>query len=250
MGARVAHEQHGERKSSNGIRHAEIDWRWPQPVAGGEIARRERRQTERKIACKLVETHSKAARLRADEIDLHDHRHRPCETLAHPQECVGGDDPAPIWRADDHEGNGKARDPAQYEHAFAAPCIGEMTRDQIGEGFDDAKAHDERHDQSGRCNAELLRTDQRHHCALDANHAANKGVDQNEKGELRPVLLEPQRDRSLVGWRLARHYLYSAATAAPALSARNSAACGGAGGMSVTMLRMNSASSSMRKALL
>ena len=35
------------------------------------------------ITGKLVETHRETAILRAGEIDLHDHRRRPSETLAH-----------------------------------------------------------------------------------------------------------------------------------------------------------------------
>ncbi len=49
-------------------------------------------------------------------------------------------------------------------------------------------------DNGGRGNAELLGTDQWHDRALEADHAADKGIDQHQQGELRPVLPETESD--------------------------------------------------------
>jgi hypothetical protein len=90
--------------------------------------------------------------------------------------------------------NGQPDKPAEDENALAAPRIGELAGNEIGQGFDNAKADDEGYDNRRRGNAEFFRPDQRHDRSLDPNHAADKGVDQDEQRELPPVFLEPEPD--------------------------------------------------------
>ena len=59
---------------------------------------RKRGDADGEIAGELVEADREAPRLRPDEIDLHDHRHRPGEALVDAEQHVGGDDPAPARR--------------------------------------------------------------------------------------------------------------------------------------------------------
>ena len=92
-------------------------------------------------------------------------------------------------------GTGRPNEPAEDQDPLAAPCVGELPGDEIGEGLDDAEADDEGDDQGRRGDAEFFRADQRHDGALDADHAADEGVDQHEQRELAPVGLEPKRDR-------------------------------------------------------
>ena len=62
----------------------------------------------------------------------------------------------------------------------------------MANGLDDAEADDEGDDERRRSDPEFLRADQRHDGAFDADHAADKGVDQNEQRELPPVGAQPE----------------------------------------------------------
>jgi hypothetical protein len=72
-------------------------------------AGRVRRDADSKIAGELVDAHCKTASLRTDEIDLHDHGHRPAEALIDPEQHVGEDDPAPC-RGEHQEKGHRNRD--------------------------------------------------------------------------------------------------------------------------------------------
>ena len=94
---------------------------------------------------------------------------------------------------------------------------------------------------------EFLRANQRDDGAFDAHHAADKGVDQNQKRELLPIGAQPEVDgraRQI----MRRHS--AAAGIVPELIARIRAACGGAGGTSASMACTKASSSSIRSALL
>ena len=242
--ARVAHQEDREHRPEDRVADAEIDRNRTQPVAAREIAGQESGDADGEIAGELVEADRQAAALRPDEIDLHDHRHRPGKALADAEQCVGGDDPVPARRPDDHERYRQAEQPAEDQDALAAPFIGKLPGDEVGEGFHHAEADDEGDDQRRRGDAEFLRADQRHDGALDADHAADEGVDQHQQRKLLPVGLEAERDRRAP--RTATRHC----AAAPAFAARVRAAPGGGGGMSAVMAETNAASSSMRKALL
>ena len=58
-----------------------VDRHRAQPVPRGEIAGEEGGDADGEIARELVEPDREAARLRSDEIDLHDDGHRPGEAL-------------------------------------------------------------------------------------------------------------------------------------------------------------------------
>jgi len=67
-----------------------------------------------------------------------------------------------------------------------------MSGDEIGDRLDDAEADDERDHDRGRSDAEFFCADQRDDGPLQADHAADKGVDDNEQRELLPVLAQPK----------------------------------------------------------
>src|SRR6266508_1584656 len=56
------------------------------------------------VAGGLVETHGQAAAVRAGEVDFHDDGGGPGQALVDAEQDVGGDDPGPRRRPDDHEG--------------------------------------------------------------------------------------------------------------------------------------------------
>jgi hypothetical protein len=65
--------------------------------------------------------------------------------------------------------------------------VGELTRQEIGDSFHHTETDDEGRDQRRRREMELLRPDQWHDGALDSHHTADKGIDQNQQGELLPI---------------------------------------------------------------
>jgi hypothetical protein len=205
-----------------------------------EISGQEGSHADREIAGELVEADRHATPPRPDEVNLHDHRHRPRETLADSKQRVGGDDPAPAGCPEDHERYWQPEQPTENKNALATPSVRELTGDEIGERLHHPEADDEGNDQRRGGDVEFLHADQRHDGALDADHAADKGVDQHQQRKLPPVGLEAERDaRCRVAHR-----------AAPAFAARVRAAFGGGGGTSAIIAATNSSSSSMWKALL
>ena len=191
--ASVAHEQDRENKPEHRIADAEIERLRPQTVALGDVAGEKCGDADREITREFVEADREPARLWADQVDLHDHRHRPGEALVDAEQRVRRDDPAPARSPADHERNRQADEPAEDQHVLAAVDVGKMSGDQIGEGLDDAEADDEGDDDRGRSDLELFRADQRDHRPLQPDHAADEGIDEDEQRELLPVLAQAER---------------------------------------------------------
>jgi len=99
------------------------------PILSGEVAGQECRHADREIAGELVEADRQAARFRSDEINLHDHRHRPGEPLIDAEQGVGGDHPFPAWRPHEHERDGQTEQPTEHQHALPPPHIGKLPLD-------------------------------------------------------------------------------------------------------------------------
>ena len=199
MMPRVAHEEDRESEPKRGIADAEIERLRPETVALGDVAGEEGGEADGEIAREFVQADGEAARFGADEIDLHDHRHRPGEALVDAEQRVRRDDPAPARPPADHERHRQADEPAQHQHVLAAIKVGEMSRDEIGDRLDDAEADDEGDDNGGRCDLELFGADQRNHRPLQPHHAADEGIDEDEQRELLPVLAQAQPDAEGAG---------------------------------------------------
>ena len=219
-------------------------------VALGDKAGEQGREADGEITRELIEPHGEPARFGADEIDLHDHRHRPREALIDAEQRVRSDDPAPAWPPANHERHRQADEPAKNQHMLAAVNIGKMPRDQICKGLDDAEAHDEREDGGGRSDLELLGTDQRDHGTLQPHHATDEGINEDEQRKLLPVRAQPESDARTGSDRLTGATRTHSAAMRPELNALTCAACGGAGGMSASIACRKAASSSIRNALL
>ena len=103
MGSGVAHEQKRHEKCEHGDDRESDD----QHVPGGEVGRQPAadagRDGDAAIPGRFVEPECKPAPTRADQVDLHDDRHRPREALVHAEQRVGCDDPGPArGNADEH----------------------------------------------------------------------------------------------------------------------------------------------------
>ena len=75
---------------------------------------------------------------------------------------------------------------------FAAVDIGEVSRNQVRDRFDDAEAHDEGNDDRGRGDLEFFRADKGDHRPLQPHHAADERIDEDEQRELPPVLAQTE----------------------------------------------------------
>src|ERR1700720_3516605 len=115
----------GKDKSQNGIADPEVEGLRPQAIAFGKIAGEEGRDADGEISGKLVQAYRKPARLRTDEVDLHDDGHRPGKALVDAQKRIRRDHPLPARSPGDHERNRQPNEPAEDQHMFAAVDIGE-----------------------------------------------------------------------------------------------------------------------------
>ena len=129
--ASVGDEQDGQHEPENGVGDAEVERRRAQAVTLRDIAGEERGQADGQIAGEFVQADGEAARLRADEVDLHDHRHRPGEPLVDAEQRVGGDDPSPARPPADHERDRQPDQPADDQHRLAAVDVGEMPETRL-----------------------------------------------------------------------------------------------------------------------
>src|SRR5262249_41707914 len=69
-----------------------------------------------------------------------------------------------------------------------------MPGDEIRHRLDESETDDEGNNEGVGGDAELLGADQRHDGPLQADHAADKGIDDDEQRELLPVLPQPKSD--------------------------------------------------------
>jgi hypothetical protein len=67
-----------------------------------------------------------------------------------------------------------------------------MSGDEIGDRLDDPEADDERDHDRGRSDAEFFGAEQRGDGPLQADHAADEGVDENEQQELLQASRSPR----------------------------------------------------------
>ena len=122
----VSHERDRQQCPEDRIADPQINRHWPKAVSRGEIAGEERCDAYGEVAGEFVEADGKAARLWPDQIDLHEHRHRPGKPLIDAEQRIGCDDPSPTRSPHDHEGDGQPDQPAEDENMLPAPRIGEL----------------------------------------------------------------------------------------------------------------------------
>ena len=121
------------------------------------------------------------------QVDLHNDRGGPTQTLVDAQQHIGEHNPSPGWSEDDQKWHGQSKQPARDEHPLATNTVTESARKEVGSRFDDAEAHNEGEDSYGGSQTEHLLTKQRHDAALESHHTADKGVDDDQQRELLPV---------------------------------------------------------------
>src|SRR5207244_897592 len=131
----------------------------------------------------LVKSHREPAAPGTDEVDFHHDGHGPRESLARAEERVGPHDPAPRRRPYDEDGDGCAKQPAGDEHALAAKAIAEPSGYDVRDRLDDAERRDEGEHGGRRAESKLPLAKQGQDGALEADHRADKRVDEDEQPE-------------------------------------------------------------------
>ena len=140
----LAHEERREPETERGVGEAEEERLGPQPVLGGDEPGRQRGDGDRAVAGGLVQAHRETAPGGADEVDLHDHRRRPGESLVDAEQHVGEDDPAPRRCPHQQQRHRQADQPARDQDRLAADPIGERPGEEVGGRLDRAEGDDER----------------------------------------------------------------------------------------------------------
>src|ERR1700745_1318032 len=111
-----------------------------------DVASEKRCDSHRKVSCEFIEAHSQAARFRPDQIDFHNHSHRPGKTLIDAEECICDDYPFPTRCPHHDEWHRQSEQPSDDEHVFATPNVSEMAGNEISQCLDHTEANDERDD--------------------------------------------------------------------------------------------------------
>src|SRR5207302_2884785 len=96
------------------------------------------------------------------EIELHNDRGGPTQTLVDAQQHIGEDDPTPGRGENNQEWHRQSKQPARDEHPLATNAVTQSTREEVGSRFDDAEAHNEGENGYGGSQTEDLLAKQRH----------------------------------------------------------------------------------------
>lgn len=163
-----------------------------QAVAGGEVAGEQCGGADGSVSGGLVEAGCQSAAGRSDEVDLHVDGHRPGQALVEAEQDVRGDDPVPGRCPGEHEGDGDSEQPSGEEELPAAEARGQGSGGKVGQGLGETEGDDEREDRQVAGQAEDIGADERHGGAFQAHEAADGDVDDDEEGELEPVLPQPE----------------------------------------------------------
>ncbi len=182
-----AHGEHRQQQAGRHVDNAEIERLRPEPVAGSDPTRRQGTPGNSEVSGEFVESHREPPLLRASEVDLHDDCGRPGEPLADPKQYVGGDYPVPVRCPHQHEGDGNGDDPTSEEHLLSAYAVGKPAGEVISQRFGNAEDNDERQDRCACRDMKFSLCNGRQDAALQADHRADEGIDQNQQRELSDV---------------------------------------------------------------
>ena len=195
----LAHEQGGESEAETGERDAEEERLGSQSVLLGDVTGRECGEGDGAVAGGFVESHREAAAGGPDEVDLHDDRRRPGESLVDAEQDVGEDDPAPTRCEHQDERDGHGDDPAGDEDGFASDSIREGSGEEVGRGFHGAERDDEGERGGERGDPEHPIREQGKHGAFLTDHPADERVDADEETELAEVCPQSESDGGALG---------------------------------------------------
>ena len=73
VAAGFADEYRAQGEGDQRVGQSEQEWRWPQAVAGGEVAGQDCGKRDGAVAGGFVEAHGQSALPGSDQVDFHDH---------------------------------------------------------------------------------------------------------------------------------------------------------------------------------
>ena len=141
--ARLADQEHGRSEAEQGVCQPEEERAGSEPGLGGDPAGHQRREGDRAVAGGLVDPGRQAPPDGTDEVDLHDHGHRPGESLVHAEQQVGRDHPRPGWGEDDQKRHRQTDEPTGDEDRFATESVGERASGKVHGRLGQPERHDE-----------------------------------------------------------------------------------------------------------
>ena len=194
-------KKHGHRQSAERDRDTNQEWVWAQPVRRSDLSGRPREQRDCAIASELVEPHCEPAPLRAVQIDLHDYRHRPSETLARPQPHVREQHPRPARGPDEHQRHRKRREPPCDQDPLAPESVRKAAAQIVRGRLREAERDQEGKGGGARRDVKVALGKQRQDRALDADHSSYERVHPDEQRELHKVRSQPNATRICQGLR-------------------------------------------------
>jgi len=189
---RLAHQQRRKEQPRCHETYPQIERLRAQSVACSDEARCQCAAGDREVAGELVQPHREAAILRSGEIDLHDDRGRPGESLAHAEQRVGGEHPRPRRRPHQQERHRGRNDPAGHQHVLATEAVREPSCEVVRERLGDAEHDDEgEHRRPGR-QMKFLLGNRWQDGSLHSHHRTYEGIDHDEQRELRQVFAQAE----------------------------------------------------------
>ena len=206
MAAGLSDCEHRDHQADDGDADAKVEGVWPQSPLARDEPRDPRHQADGHVPRELVQTEGETPSPWADEVDLHDHSHRPSHRLVGAQQHVREVDPPPRGRKDDEKRHRQREQPTDDEDRLATDAIRQSRGNEIQQRLGDAKTDDERRDGRLRRESELLLAQQRQHRALEADHRADERIKANEQHELREVLSQSELRSHAVRPRLIRRF--------------------------------------------
>jgi hypothetical protein len=146
-------------------------------VRGSNPPGEEREEADAGVPGEFVDASREATPVGGHQVDHHVHRHRPGERLIDAQQHVRSDHPRPRWRPDQQQRHRQPEQPADPEHLPAPDAVGPGASEQVGDGFGDPEADDER----GECTADLqpegVAPEEWNHGTLEPHHPTDEHVD-------------------------------------------------------------------------
>ena len=194
VGPGIANEEDTEGEPQYREGDAQVEGFGTEPEGLGHIAGSEGRQCHRQVAPELVQPHGGAPGPWTHQIDLHDDRGGPGESLVYPQEHVGEEHPGPGRGPDQEKGHRKPEEPPHQEDPLPTEAVGESPGEEVRCRLHQTEGGNEGEDGAPGGKAELLLGQKREDGALQPHHGPDKGVDQDQEPELPPVLLKSQSD--------------------------------------------------------
>ena len=139
----LSNEDETQQETHDRIGDAQVEWLRTQPHSTGDVSRGQRRTGHRQVPRTLIEPHRQSPAHRPHEVDLHDDRGRPRESLTHPEQHVGRQYPVPGRAPHEQQRHRYGNAPAHDKYDLASISIGQPPGEVVRDGFHESKNNNE-----------------------------------------------------------------------------------------------------------